>query len=348
MAIQSNNFTAIKLFTLKNAAGTTVKITNYGAIITHIITADKQGNFADIALGHNSLDDYLTAVDKPYFGAIAGRYANRIKDGKFSIDGQEYHLAINNGDNHLHGGLIGFDKVVWDAKEVPVSNGQALELTYVSPDGDENYPGTLTTKVTYTLSEDNEILIDYLATTDKTTHVNLTNHTYFNLKGEGNGNILDHQVYINAPHYTPTDSGAIPTGEIASVSGTPFDFTTTKTVGPDINAENEQLTFAGGFDHNWVLNKEQSYSLAATVYEPISGRFMEVFTDEPGIQFYCGNFLDGRLKSKSGKSNYENRGGFCLETQHFPDTPNQENFPSTLLKPGEEYKTRTVYRFSVK
>ncbi len=348
--VQVEDFDSIKLYTLKNQNGVEVKITNYGAIVTSIVVPDKNGKMADIALGYNRVEDYMNAVDKPYFGAIVGRYGNRIARGQFTIDGETYQLAVNNGENHLHGGIIGFDKVVWNAEPVEGKNSSGLELTYLAKDGEEGYPGNLNVTVTYTLNDENELKVDYHATTDKATHVNLTQHTYFNLKGEGEGDILGHELMLNAPHFTPVDSGLIPTGERQSVDGTPFDFQKAKAIGRDIGEENQQLTYGGGYDHNWVLAKpspKQEMALAARVHEPESGRVLEIETTEPGIQFYCGNFLDGRLKGKSGKP-YVHRGGFCLETQHYPDSPNQENFPSTLLKPGEEYQTTTVFRFSVR
>jgi len=352
--VQESDFDSIKLYSLKNKNGMQVGITNYGAIITSIIVPDRDGKMADIALGYNRVEDYINAVDKPYFGSIVGRYGNRIAKGKFTIDGEEYTLATNNGVNHLHGGVIGFDKVVWDAKPISGNAYTGVQLSYLAKDREEGYPGNLQIKVTYKLTDDNEILVQYHATTDKATPVNLTQHTYFNLAGEGNGTILDHQLHLNADHYTPVDEGLIPTGEIAAVKDTPFDFTTahpqSKAIGRDIGQENEQLKFGLGYDHNFVLNKEGKQgqmTLAATVYEPTSGRFMETFTEEPGIQFYCGNFLDGRLLGKAGKP-YIYRSGFVLETQHYPDSPNQKNFPSTILQPGETYSTKTIYRFSAK
>lgn len=352
--VRESDFDSIKLYSLKNKNGMQVGVTNYGAIITSIIVPDRDGKMADIALGYNRVEDYINAVDKPYFGSVVGRYGNRIAKGKFTIDGEEYTLATNNGVNHLHGGVIGFDKVVWDAKPISGNGYTGLELSYLAKDREEGYPGNLQIKVTYKLTDANEIVVQYHATTDKATPVNLTQHTYFNLAGEGNDTILGHQLHLNADHYTPVDEGLIPTGEIAPVKGTPFDFTTahprSKTIGRDIGQENEQLKFGLGYDHNFVLNKEGQQgqmTLAATVYEPPSGRFMETFTEEPGIQFYCGNFLDGRLKGKAGKP-YIYRSGFVLETQHYPDSPNQKNFPSTILKPGDTYSTKTIYRFSAK
>jgi aldose 1-epimerase len=344
-SMQTADFDGIQLYTLQNKAGTTVKITNYGATITSIVTADRDGKMADIALGYNDVSGYINAVDKPYFGAIVGRYGNRIAKGRFTLDGTEYELATNNNENHLHGGVIGFDKVVWDAEVV---GPNALRLSYLAKDMEEGYPGNLQIAVTYTLTDANELKIDYQATTDKKTPVNLTNHTYFNLKGEGKGTILDHELMINADAFTPIDSGLIPTGELRPVKGTPFNFTAAKPISRDVLQQNRQLEYGLGYDHNWVLNKGNGgMTLAASVFEPTSGRFMEVFTEEPGIQFYCGNFLDGRLKGKSGKT-YVYRGGFCLETQHFPDSPNQPQFPSTILEPGQEYKTSTIYKFSAK
>ncbi|QDT43857.1 Aldose 1-epimerase precursor [Gimesia alba] len=344
---QVEDFDSIKLYTLKNNSGMTVKVTNYGAIITSITVPDRNGKMADIALGYNRVEDYINAVDKPYFGAIVGRYGNRIAKGQFTLNGETYSLAKNNGENHLHGGIIGLDKVVWDATQVSPTK---IELTYLAKDHEEGYPGNLNIKVTYTLTNKNQLIVDYLATTDKATPVNLTQHTYFNLKGEGAGTILDHELMLNAKKYTPVDETLIPTGELAAVAGTPFDFTSAKPIGRDINQKDEQLKFGGGFDHNWVLDKngkENQLTLAAKVYEPESGRVLEISTTEPGIQFYCGNFLDGRLTGKSGKP-YVHRGGFCLETQHYPDSPNQPNFPTTILKPGEEYKSTTVFQFSTK
>jgi aldose 1-epimerase len=346
--IKSEDFDSIQLYTITNASGMTVKVTNYGAIITSIIVPDRSGKMADIALGYNRVEDYINAVDKPYFGAVVGRYGNRIAKGKFTIDGQVYTLAVNNGVNHLHGGVIGFDKVVWDAK--PSGSSNAIDLSYVSKDKEEGYPGNLALRVTYTLSDDNAFKVDYHATTDKATPVNVTQHTYFNLKGEGEGTILDHELMLNARQYTPVDDGLIPTGQIPAVAGTPFDFTTAKPIGRDIAKEDEQLKFGLGYDHNFILdkgNEPEGLTVAAKVYEPTTGRTMEIHTTEPGIQFYCGNFLDGRLKGKSGKP-YAHRGGFCLETQHYPDSPNQPNFPSCIVKPGETYQSTTVFKFGTR
>lgn len=345
----AQDFDSIELFTLKNSSGMTVKITNYGAIVTSILVPDRNGKLADVALGYNRVEDYMNAVDKPYFGAIAGRYANRIAKGKFTLSGKTYQLAVNNGENHLHGGVIGFDKVVWDAKPLSAAGGKALELTYLAKDREEGYPGNLQVRVVYTLTDNNELKVDYRATTDQATPVNLTQHTYFNLKGEGQGDILDHVLALHADKYTPTDKTMIPTGEIAPVKGTPLDFTQAKPIGRDIDADHKQLKFGMGFDHNYVIDRpERDATLrpAARVYEPASGRVLEISTTEPGIQFYCGNFLDGRLKGKSGKP-YVHRGGFCLETQHYPDSPNHPNFPSTIVEPGKPYRSSTVFKFSV-
>ncbi|MDZ4850555.1 MAG: aldose epimerase family protein [Pirellulaceae bacterium] len=348
--IKTEDFDSIQLFTLSNASGITVKVTNYGAIITSIMVPDRTGKVADIALGYNRVESYMNAVDRPYFGAVVGRYGNRIAKGTFTIDGTAYAMAINNAPNHLHGGVIGFDKVVWEAKPVQTDKGMSLELTHLSRDMQEGYPGNLQCKVTYTLTNDNTLKVDYQATTDKSTHLNLTQHTYFNLKGEGEGTILDHELMLNAKKYTPIDKGSIPLGELAPVAGTPFDFTTPKAIGRDIAQDNEQLKFGIGYDHNFVLDKpanDSSLTLAARVYEPTSGRVLEIKTTEPGVQFYCGNFLDGRLTGKAGKP-YLHRGGFCLETQHYPDSPNQPSFPSTLLKPGQTYQSTTTFQFSSK
>ena len=346
--VKTDDFDDIKLYTLKNENGVTVKVTNYGAIITSILVPDRDGTLADIALGYDRVEDYINAVDKPYFGAIVGRYGNRIANGSFKIGKEEYSLATNNGANHLHGGIIGFDKVVWDAEPIEGDGWTGVRLKYLAKDKEEGYPGNLNVTVTYRLTNDNQLKVDYYATTDKATPVNLTQHTYFNLKGEGNGTILDHELMLNAKQYTPVDETLIPTGEIAKVAGTPLDFTTAKPIGRDIGKKDKQLEYGLGFDHNFVLDKRGAagkLTLAARVKEPTTGRVLEIHTTEPGIQFYCGNFLDGRLKGKAGKP-YVHRGGFCLETQHYPDSPNQKNFPSTILHPSETYETTTIFTFS--
>jgi len=338
----------IKFFLLENDSGIKVRITNYGAIITSIIVPDRQGNLADVALGYTDVSSYTNAVDKPYFGAVVGRYGNRIAGGEFTLDGETYTLATNNGPNHLHGGIIGFDKVIWDAEANQEDN--SVRLSYLAKDGEEGYPSNLDCSVTYRLTDDNAIEIEYSATTDKATPVNLTQHTYFNLEGEGKGKILGHELLINAQRFTPVDETLIPTGNKKEVQGTPFDFTTAKPIGRDINADNEQLEFGGGYDHNWILDKggkTGELTLAARVHEPESGRVLEVLTTEPGIQFYSGNFLDGRLVGKAGRK-YVHRGGFCLETQHYPDSPNQPGFPSTILKPGDKLQSKTVFKFSAR
>ena len=342
------DFDRIQLYTLSNSNGMKVKVTNFGAIVTSIVVPDRDGKFSDIALGYDQLEDYINAVDKPYFGAIVGRYGNRIAKGEFTLDGESYSLAVNNSPNHLHGGVIGFDKVVWDAKLTRGPEWQGVELKYLAKDMEEGYPGNLSITVTYKLTSANELRVDYHATTDKATPVNLTQHTYFNLKGEGEGTILDHELMINAKRYTPVDSTLIPTGELAPVQGTPFDFTSSKTIGRDIGQDDTQLEYGLGYDHNFVLDRDSDgLSHAATVYEPASGREMVIHTTEPGIQFYCGNFLDGRLIGKAGKP-YIHRGGFCLETQHYPDSPNQKSFPSCILRPDGVYQTTTVFTFNVK
>ncbi|MEM6689745.1 MAG: aldose epimerase family protein [Planctomycetota bacterium] len=342
------DFDSIKLYTLKNESGTVVKVTNYGAIITSLIVPDRTGEMADIVLGYKRLEDYINAVDKPYFGAVVGRYGNRIAKGEFTLNGETYSLLKNNGENHLHGGAIGFDKVVWDVESYV--EGEYIKLTYLAKDKEEGYPGNLSLAVTYTLTSNNSLVVDYSATTDKATPVNVTQHSYFNLKGEGEGTILDHELMLNAKQYTPVDATLIPTGDLPPVAGTPFDFTNAKPIGRDIEQANEQLEFGLGYDHNWVLDKgdkPNELTLAASVYEPTTGRVMEIHTTEPGVQFYCGNFLDGRLTGKAGKP-YVHRGGFCLETQHYPDSPNQPSFPSTILEPGETHQSQTVFKFSTR
>ncbi|MGD0090155.1 MAG: aldose epimerase family protein [Planctomycetota bacterium] len=336
----------VDLFTLRNASGLEAQITNYGGLLTALQVPDRNGKNADVVLGFDNLESYLKG--HPYFGALVGRYGNRIAKGKFSLNGTNYTLAVNNGPNALHGGLKGFDKAVWQSKELQTEDGPALELTHVSKDGDEGYPGTLTATVVYTLTDKNELKLEYSARTDKDTVVNLTHHSYFNLAGAGRRDILDHALMLNADRFTPVDKDLIPTGELRSVKGTPLDFTTPTTIGARINQDDEQLKFGSGYDHNWVLNGAGGkLELAARVTEPSTGRIMEVYTTEPGIQFYTGNFLDATNIGKGGKV-YKHRYGFCLETQHFPDSPNHPAFPTTVLKPGETYRQTTVYRFSAK
>jgi aldose 1-epimerase len=335
---------SVETFTLRNAAGIEMRVISLGGIITHLSTPDRTGATADIVLGFDTIDGYLK--DSPYFGAIIGRYGNRIGKAAFTIDGTAYPLAANNGVNHLHGGVKGFDKYVWHAEPSVSADGQRVVFTRTSPDGEEGYPGNLTTKITYTLNDRNELVIEYEATTDKPTHVNLTHHSYFNLAGHNSGDILGHELMIDADRYTPVDDTLIPTGELATVEGTPFDFRQSTPIGARINqAGDAQLTFGKGYDHNWVVNGS-GFRRVARAYDPKSGRTLEVATTEPGLQFYSGNFLDGTLTGKGGTV-YAHRSGFCLETQHFPDTPNKPDFPTTLLKPGETYRTRTVYTFGV-
>jgi len=336
---------AVELYTLRNAQGMEIKITNYGGTIVTWTAPDRSGQYADVVLGCDSLSGYLKGV--PYFGALIGRYGNRIAKGKFSLDGAAYTLATNNIGNSLHGGMQGFDKVLWTA--TPVTGDEpALKLTYLSKDGEEGYPGNLNVEVTYTLQKDNALQIDYQATTDKKTVVNLTNHTYFNLANAGKSDILSHALQLNAPAYLPVDSTLIPTGEQRPAAGTVFDFTKPMAIGARVNdPKDQQIKFGGGYDHCWVLaDTSNSLKVAAMVTEPTTGRVLEVQTTEPAIQFYCGNFLDGTVRGKSGVA-YPHRSGFCLETQHFPDSPNHPAFPTTVLKPGETYKSTTVYRFSV-
>ncbi len=334
----------VELYTLSNSKGVEAAIMNYGGIVISLKAPDRAGRVDDVVLGFDTLDGYLKV--HPYFGAIIGRYGNRIGKGRFSLNGVPYTLARNDGENHLHGGLRGFDKVVWKAREVPHQEGSSLELTYLGKDGEEGYPGNLSVTVTYTLTENNELKIDYRATTDKDTVLNLTNHSYFNLAGQGEGDILGHRLTINAGRFTPIDAGLIPTGELRSVEGTPFDFRQPHAIGERIDGKAEQLVFGKGYDHNFVLNRSGgALELAARVVEPKSGRVLEVLTTEPGVQFYTGNFLDGTIHGKAGKA-YQRRYAFCLETQHFPDSPNQPSFPSAVLKPGAAYQTSTVFRFS--
>ena len=337
---------SVTLYTLKNAGGMEVRATNYGGIITHLLVPDREGNLEDVALGYDSLQGYLD--ETPYFGSIIGRYGNRIGGGTFTLNGETFDLAKNNGPNHLHGGLKGFDKVVWDAEPFERDGERGIVFTYTSPDGEEGYPGTLSTRVTYTLTDENELIFGYQATTDRATPVNLTQHTYFNLAGHDGGDILDHVMIINADRFTPIDSTLIPTGELRPVEGTPFDFRQPTPIGARIDQQDEQIRHGLGYDHNFVLNGEPGpMKLVARVYEPESGRVMEVSSTEPGVQFYSGNFLDGSITGKDGAV-YNHRNGFCLETQHFPDSPNKPEFPSTILEPGEEYSSRTIYAFSTR
>ena len=337
---------SVEQYILKNKKGIKIAIITYGGIITSWTAPDKNGMYQDIVLGYNSLDEYIKST--PYFGAIIGRYGNRIAKGKFSIDETEYTLAKNDGPNNLHGGVKGFDKVVWTARTSTTDNKVSLQLTYLSKDMEEGFPGNLETVVTYALTEDNTLEVLYEATTDKKTIVNLTQHSYFNLSGDFNKTILDHEITIDADTYIPVDETLIPTGELAPVAGTPFDFRKPKTMALEINADNDQLKKGGGYDHCWVLNdQDQGMRLNATAYHPESGRLLEVFSNEPGIQLYSGNFLDGTLPSKNGGT-YAYRSGFCLETQHYPDSPNQNNFPSVVLSPGEKYSSKTSFKFSVK
>ncbi len=343
---------AVDIYTLKNAHGITMKVTTYGGIVTSLVVPDKKGVPGDIVLGFDSLtgytsEDYLKGC--PYFGALIGRYGNRIGGAKFMLEGKEYTLAKNNGPNSLHGGVRGFDKQIWDAKEVKGKNAVGVELTYVSKAGEEGFPGDLTAKVTYWLTDKNEMKIDYAATTDTATICNLTHHSYFNLGGEGSGDILGTRITLHAAKFTPVDSTLITTGELKDVEKTPFDFRKPTTIGARINDDDMQLKYGKGYDHNWVIDRKGATGLvlAATAFDSATGRAMDVLTTEPGIQMYSGNFLDGTLVGKSGKP-YIHRSGFCLETQHYPDSPNKPEWPSVELKPGQTYKTTTVYTFYTK
>ena len=331
-------------YTLKNSNGMEVSVISFGGIITSLKAKDRDGKNEDVVLGFDNLGDYENK--SPYFGALIGRYGNRIKEGKFSLDGVEYKLAKNNGENHLHGGLKGFDKVIWDV-EVEVNKSSAsLMLRYTSVDTEEGYPGNLGVKVTYTLTNEDELKVKYEAETDKKTIVNLTQHSYFNLSAGLRKDILGHEITIDADYFLPVDMTLIPTGEIREVVQTPFDFREFKVVGDDIDLDDTQITYGNGYDHCWVLNnQDEGVRFVASAYDPLSGRLLEVFSDQPGIQFYSGNFLDGTLQSKEG-GNYEFRSGFCLETQHYPNSPNQENFPSVILNPGEKYNSETIFKFS--
>ncbi len=340
---QSPTGTPADLFTLTNANGVIVKITNFGGVITEIHTPDKNGVFADINFGFDHIEPYYK--DAPYFGALIGRFGNRIAKGKFTLDGVNYQLATNNGNNHLHGGLTGFDKILWDATTFTAENSVGITLNYLSADGDQGYPGNLHVTVIYELTNENEILVKYHAVTDKATPINLTQHAYFNLAGKGD--VLSHEIMINADRFTAIDDEAIPTGDLPLVENTPFDFRSPRLIGERINDDDEQLKNGNGYDHNFVLNKAHAkeLSLAARVSEKNSGRVLEVFTQEPGVQFYSGNWLTGELTGKGW--NYTRRSGFCLEPQHFPDSPNQPQFPNTILRPGEEYSSVMSYKFSV-
>lgn len=338
--------TQAEIFTLTNNNGLEARITNYGGIVVSLKVPDRNGRLDDVVLGYETLDDYVK--NNPYFGCIVGRYGNRIGGAKFALNGKEYQLAANNGLNHLHGGKRGFDKVIWQATPEETSAGPALALHYISADGEEGYPGRLDCTVTYTLTHENELRIDYRATTDQDTVVNLTHHAYFNLAGAGSRDVLDHLVTIHADHFTPVDEGMIPTGELRPVKGTPFDFRQPAKIGARIEQDEQQIEYGGGYDHNWVLRSQDgSLAYAAKVMEETTGRVMEVYTTEPGVQFYTGNFLDGTIIGKGGKV-YQRRYGLCLETQHYPDSPNKPDFPSVVLQAGEQYETRTVYKFSAK
>jgi aldose 1-epimerase len=336
--------TPVDLYTLRNRHGVEAKISNYGGIVVSISVPDRNGHFGDVVLGYDNLDDYLK--QNPFFGAMVGRYGNRIAGAKFTLGGKEFKLAANNGPNSLHGGLKGFDKVVWTAKSLATPGGPALELSYVSKDGEEGFPGNLSVTAVYTLTDDNGLKLEYTATTDKETIVNLTQHSYFNLAGKGD--VLNHEVMINADKFTPTDKNLIPTGELQPVKGTPFDFRKPTAIGARINQDDEQLKFGGGYDQNFVIDKPRGkLGLMARVYEPTTGRVLEVLSSEPGLQFYTGNHLGGTISGKGGWA-YKARNAFCMEPQHYPDSPNHPEFPSAVLKPGQEYHNTIIYRFSVK
>ncbi len=336
---------AVELYTLRNARGMEAKITNYGGIVVSLRVPDRRGRLGDVVQGFDTLGEYVKS--NPYFGALVGRFANRIARGRFTLDGKTYQLATNNGPNHLHGGVRGFDKAVWQARPLNTRSGPALELRLFSRNGDEGYPGNLWTRVLYTLTNANELRLDYSAVSDRATLVNLTHHSYFNLRGEGNGDILNHRLTLFANHFLPTDSTSIPTGELRSVRGTPIDFRRATAIGARITAPDPQIRFGKGYDHNYVLHPRRGVlGLAARVHEPVTGRVMTVYTTEPGLQLYSGNFLNG-VRGKNGHS-YARRSGFCLEAQGFPDAPNKTNFPSTVLRPGQTYRQTTIYRFSAR
>lgn len=334
----------VEVFTLRNANGVEARIINYGGVVLSLKVPDRNGQFGDVVLGFDTLAEY--EQKSPYFGCLIGRYGNRIAGGRFTLNGVTYQLATNDGPNHLHGGIKGFDKRVWKVERAEVTpQGPQLVLSYLSPDGEEGYPGNLHVTATYTLTKDNGLRLDYRATTDKDTIVNLTQHSYFNLAGHGD--ILGHVVYLNADRFTPVDATLIPTGELRPVEGTPFDFRKPTAIGARIQQDDEQLRYGRGYDHNWVINKKPGeLALHARVVEPTTGRVLEVLSTEPGLQFYSGNFLDGTLKGKYGQV-YAHRSAFCMEPQHFPDSPNKPNFPSVVLKPGQEYRNTIIYRFSV-
>jgi len=331
----------VSIYTLKNAKGAEARITDYGGLLVSLKMPDRNGNFGDVVLGLDNLDDYMKK--SPYFGALVGRYGNRIAKGKFTLDGVDYTLATNNGPNALHGGLKGFDKVFWQATPEQGADGPSLHLTYLSKDGEEGYPGNLNVTAVYTLTDDNSLRLEYTATSDKDTVANLTHHSYFNLRGSGT--ILDHVVYINADKFTPVDSTLIPTGELKPVDGTPFDFRTPTAIGARIGQDDEQLKFGNGYDHNWVVNNPGSLRVMARVTEPTTGRVLEVSSTEPGLQFYSGNFLDGTITGKGGWT-YQFRDALCMEPQHYPDSPNHPDFPSVVLRPGETYHNTIIYHFS--
>jgi aldose 1-epimerase len=337
----------ISLFALTNVNGLRADIMNYGGIVTRLLVPDRDGKLGDVVLGFDTLDRYLKG--HPHFGALIGRYGNRIGKARFTLDGVEYQLAVNNNENHLHGGLKGYDKVVWEAEAVRSNKAVGVKLIYFSKDGEESYPGNLTCTAYYWLTNDDELKIEFEAETDKATPINLTHHGYFNLAGAGDGDILGHEMMIAADRFTPYDKGQIPTGELRSVKGTPFDFTTSTAIGARIDDKSDQqIVYGLGYDHNFVLNSSDgSLALAARVYEPATGRIMEVYTTEPGIQFYSGNFLNGKVVGKGGKA-YHHRYAFCLETQHFPDSPNKPEFPSTILRPGQIYRHTCIYKFGAK
>ena len=349
MSVNSQSWGATKsgekvtLYTLRNSRGMEARIADYGGIIVSLTAPDRDGKFADVVLGFDTLQDYESR--NPFFGCITGRYANRIGKGKFTLDGKEYTLALNNGPNHLHGGKVGFDKKVWKAWEISRSNGVGVELSYSSPNMEEGYPGKLDTKVTYLLTNDNALEIEYTATTDAPTVLNLTNHSYFNLAGEGSGSIVSHVVSINADSFTPTDAGLIPTGKIAPLADTPLDFSSPQRIGARIGSSYTPIKYAQGYDHNYVLRGGSGLKTAARAKDPQSGRVLEVLTTEPGVQFYTGNHMKKLTGCKNGHT-YDFRNGFCFETQHFPDSPNKPEFPSTVLRPGDTYQHTCIFKFS--